>query len=321
MNRRALRKGGFPAALASVLTLGLISAVLAPGESRADTITVFLLGGQSNGAGFGDPADLSGVLAAPQPDVFLYHGKDDADLPADTWLSLQPGSNALGFFGPELAFGRAMSDAIGSDSNSVAIIKDALGGTSLASEWAAGGDDTTAGDGAQYQAFQSTVDSGLASLSAMFPSETIVLGGMMWMQGESDTIFLSDAEAYAPNLEVLIEDLRLTYDDFLPFSIGGLSINQSALPPAHLGIVRDAQAAVAGADPLTGLVDTDSLVILADGLHFDSASQVALGEAFAANLLSIPEPSTGLLLLSGLALLRWKRGRAAPSRLSRRRRA
>lgn len=298
------------------LTVVLATLALASGAGAA-TIKVFILGGQSNADGEADSAGLSPPLSDPQNDVLYYQGNGNPSdsVPENEWMSLQPGgAQDVGEFGPEVSFGRTMADAIGSPDQTVAVVKWATGGSTLANQWAAGGDGTLSGDGTAYSSFQNTVDSALADLvldGLVGPGDDIMLGGMLWMQGESDATFPNAAADYLTNLSIFLDDVRETFGGDLPVAIGRLSSSMTDLCDggdcSGLQTVRAAQEALAAADPLNLLVDTDALSML-DGLHFDAAGQVGLGEAFAAAMLSVPEPSSLALLVAfasvGLGLRR-----------------
>ena len=121
-------------------------------------LCVYLIGGQSNADGRGDPAGL------PTSPVNLQQPQLDVDyFQSSTLGTLQP----LALFGPEITLGRRLADSIGSQEHTrIAIIKYAVGGTSLRTDWKVGGDATTTNDGPRYVTFQQQVTSGLAALAA-----------------------------------------------------------------------------------------------------------------------------------------------------------
>ena len=149
------------------------------------------------------------------------------------------------------------------------------------SQWKAGGDATTTGDGTEYVTFQQTVSSGLAALAAAHPSATLELESMVWMQGESDTNSLTYANAYQVNLATFIADVRATFGANLPFIIGRLSDGQTANDATGMDIIQAAQDAVAASDPLTEIVNTNGFALKSDQLHFDANGQQSLGSSFA----------------------------------------
>ena len=184
--------------------------------------------------------------------------------------------SSLTNFGPEITFGRGMADFYAGDPNtSVAVIKYANGGTRLYDQW-------IAPSGPDYVAFKDTVTAGLAALRARYPSDTVRVAGMIWMQGENDASSDVYANAYQSNLTNFIADVRGNYGADLPFVIGRLSANQIGLayPTGHQ-TVMNAQTAVADADSRVGLVNTDSYSMKSDFVHFDTAGQQSLGYDFA----------------------------------------
>jgi hypothetical protein len=250
-------------------------------------VRVFLQGGQSNSEGRADPAQLPAGLQLPQDDVDFYYYADNA------LTKLRPATNGGTQFGPEITFGRRLSDRLCRDaSNRVAVVKYSVGGSNLHTQWKAGGDATTAGDGPYYVNWQNTVAAGLAALAANYPYAEITVEGMIWMQGESDADTAEHGAAYDANLTALIADIRLTLGlPRLPFVIG--RIGQSSLHGrSGYAAVRAAQAAVAARNSWTGWIDTDGFSLQSDNLHFDGPGQMAMGYAFADAVLALPDRGT-----------------------------
>ena len=284
----------------------LISLLASSSIASATHYRVYLIGGQSNGNGRGDSAELSVApldaegLDSPQANVRFYWHKTQSTiapngtLTQDTWIDLQPGSghginNPSGHaseFGLELSFGRDIAAA--DPSVNVAIIKYTHGGTNLHTQWSA--------SGTNYASFRSTVANGLAALTA--DGHTYELGGMIWVQGESDT-GATNAANYEANLTDLIERVRkdvyeepTSWGHTLPFIISGLSDSQYSninTPGSGPNIVRETQETV-GAIPgyQTAFVDTDGLPTYTNGtVHFTATAQVAIGEACAVQMLTL----------------------------------
>src|SRR5262249_15289957 len=141
--------------LSRLVLMGLLPMLcLAPAAFGANTnriIKTFLQAGQSNADGRALTNGLPSNLLLPQTDVFIYYGD------TGNFTVLQPGlSSAAKSFGPELTFGRSLEDFfaltnhISTNNVTVAIIKYSVGGTSLYSDWAAGGTAVTNGDGVRY---------------------------------------------------------------------------------------------------------------------------------------------------------------------------
>ncbi|QNN23599.1 sialate O-acetylesterase [Planctomycetales bacterium ZRK34] len=266
----------------------------APHANAADTIRVYLVGGQSNADGRASVSKLPTKpinLRQPQADIAFYFHNERGDHPLDRqWTTLRPGASESHQFGPEITFGRTIADQVTDEHTRIAIIKYANGGTNLHTQWAAGGDDSTRGDGREYRIFQRTVHDGLKSLAASHPDERIVLAGMIWMQGEADTHQPASAAAYGENMKRFIKDVRATIDAKLPFVIGRLSVHQTKLQTAGVASVRQGQSDAANSLPRTAWIDTDSFQLKNDHLHFDATGQQQLGKAFADALLRLSSP-------------------------------
>jgi hypothetical protein len=259
-------------------------------------LRVFLLGGQSNADG---RASKAGQKSYPNID-FFYSFQGFSGGGGGILTTLFPGGSEGGEnFGPELTFGSTLSDKLGGGTatSRIAIIKYANGGTNLRFQWKAGGSAGTVNDGAEYVAFQQTVASGLTALASKYPGATIKIEGMIWMQGESDAAknYTSD---YADNLTRFIADVRSTYGESLPIVIGRLSNLQTGAGAGTAlarETVQNAQSNVAAADSRVGLVNTDAIAVNSDNVHFSVAGQIALGRAFAAEMVKYvsAKPATG----------------------------
>lgn len=272
--------------------------------AAAADVDVYLIAGQSNAHGSGNPNELTPTLQAPYPAVDYYF----RGVPNDVGIVLGPLiSNSAYFsrFGPELMMGRTLDQM---SDNKVAIIKHARGGTTLGADWFAGGDATATGDGQMLQDFYTTVTDGLTALQNKYPGEQLNLIGLAWMQGESDAYNISYANAYANRLRTFTEDVRATLGDDLPIAIGQLSSQMTNFNTvAGYTPVRNAQALIAGEHPLNTLVNTDAVPThVGDEIHFSTAGQLMLGVLFADAL--VPEPgSLTVLMAGGAAMLRRRR--------------
>jgi hypothetical protein len=260
-----------------------------PTVAVVETVRVFLVAGQSNADGRAAPSGLPTRpvnLRLPQDDVDFYY-KVEGRAPALT--TLRPGLSETNGFGPSITFGRALADQLGDGTTTrVALIKYANGGTNLASQWTAGGDASTRGDGPEYVTFQQTVANGLEALAAAHPSADIGIEGMIWLQGESD--IASGASLwndYQTNLADFIDDIGQTYGATLPFLLIRLSDGQAKLDATGLEVVRAAQQSVAEANSNADWVDTDGFGMKGDNLHFDAAGQQSIGTAAATTMLGL----------------------------------
>lgn len=280
-------------AVAACLLLGCSS--VPPSEQPVTKrIELFLVGGQSNADGHGHTKELTPEQAKPYSDVLFYHGNGGglSPLTANTWLPLQPGSGSkkrnTGEFGPELSFGKAMHQAIGSDAVQVAVIKYAVGGSNLASQWHADGTANSEMDGPFYQNFQNTVTEGIYKLKRRYPEAEIHIAGMLWHQGESDT---SEKRAphYEANLSRFIRDIRMTFGEELVFVIGQISQQQFKKTKQGISQVMKAQKRVADTTELNGLVSTQNIPVDLPNnrIHFGTEGQLLLGELYSQEMLRI----------------------------------
>jgi len=177
---------------AMLATIALSMAIRAQGGETP--LKVFVLAGQSNMEGMAASADLPADMAQPQKDVLLYQ--------AGAWVPLAPGKN----FGPEIAFGRTMTAA--QPGQQIGIIKVAVGGTNLAVKWSP--DD-----------IKSLYGKLVKQVKEAQKGRTIVIAGMLWMQGEADSKNEAMAGAYKANFLHLIESARRDFGNAsLPFVFG-----------------------------------------------------------------------------------------------------
>jgi len=263
----------------------------------AKPVKVFLLAGQSNMSGrgaVGGVATLRPDLDAPQTDVVHWHNRNNPSITNSGWETLATGQGASSSeIGPELSLGRALAEAY--PDYQVALLKYSEGATNLDAEWDPKDAATTA---YMYNGLLESMGNALGMLAA--DGLSFEVAGLFWMQGERDSRFADMAGRYEANLVDLIAAVRAqTGQADLPFVIGRVADDLHPGDYPELGNVRAAQAAVAASDDLVALVDTDAFGMNSDDLHFSTAGQLALGEAFAEAYLAIPEPGTALLLALG----------------------
>ncbi len=237
---------------------------------------VFLLGGQSNMDGWGYVSGLPPTLQLAQKDVDIYW----SGRPLWTGLlaSSTGSSSGVAYFGPEVLFGRTVADAL--PERQISVIKHAVGGTDLAECWDPGSTRDDPAQGYCYKGFIETVEAGLDELDAQ--GVVYEIGGMAWMQGESDAYQEAFANAYGANLEHFIERVRQDVSTpEMPFAMG--QIDCPSCP--WRDTVREAQTQVANASETVYSVPTDDLPQNLDNLHFDASGQRTLGRRLADALL------------------------------------
>ena len=307
------------------VTLTVSGSGVPPATNSVQIIKVYLQAGQSNSDGRAVTNGLPANLLSPQPSVPFYYyltgGAANGDGTLGTLTTLRPGCSAIGggtTFGPELTFGNtlanyyAVSNGVPTNTVMVALIKYAHGGTSLVSDWAATGAVATNGDGPDYLIFQQVVRAGLARLTAAYPTASIELDGMIWVQGETDIDDgVASSTAYGTNLIRFIHDVRLKfatnkpYGLNLPFFFSRISTNQTyySLPSdgsyANYVVLRASQnyaaAVMANSNVVMLNIDGPPFTTLtpyaSPGLHFDTGGQQALGAGFGQAVRSNLPPS------------------------------
>ncbi len=256
----------------------------------AEDYHVFIVAGQSNCDGRGDAKQLTGELAKwakPQADVIITYScssvrgpiRDSGGFkPLQTGWSVAPGKNRpltlpSNTFGPELAFGRGLTDQL--KDKKIALIKFAEGGTSLAKDWNPEVKERL------YPAFLEFTRKSLKELKDQ--GHTYTIRGMIWHQGESDAALT--AEDYQKRLTAFITAVRtdLKVAD-LPFGIGEVYDNNKR------NAVREAQHKTAQSVKGAFLVSCEGLKTFDGGTHFDAASQIELGNRFATGMVKALEP-------------------------------
>lgn len=244
--------------------------------SAATPIKVFLLAGQSNMSGWTSASGMPAAYTQSQANVLIYaDGEIDASK-KKKWMNNGPDfGHAAGFFGPELLFGKTLSDSM--PGTKIALIKHSVGSTYLATNWRPPSSGGTVGP--LFTAMLATVKSGLASLDPQYTPEW---GGMLWMQGEFDGGNQGYANEYQANLSNFVKDVRAQLPaPNLPFLIGMIDSSKSW---PYNGTIRAAERYVAKNVAKVGIIDTYGFAT--DGTHYKLDGMIALGKGFATTWLS-----------------------------------
>lgn len=269
-----------------LLTLLCAGVFPAPTASGAMPVKVYILSGQSNMDGRGQVKELVGNLdrwAKPQADVRIAYSNSNRRGPyaTDGFVPLQPGFSVPpgtkekklpgATFGPEVSFGRTIADAHRGER--IVLIKFSEGGTSLHGDW------MPEKEKSLYPQFLAFVERSLKTLRDA--SETAELAGMIWHQGESDAS-LPEGE-YQKLLTAFIVQVRTDlHSPTLPFVIGEVYDN------GKRDRVRAGQRATAAAVSGVKSVAVDGLATADQGTHFDTPSQIKLGQRLARALIASP---------------------------------
>ena len=259
--------------------------VIGKGTARADEVTrVFLFAGQSNMVGSdANPKQIDEFpsfkgAAKPQNDVLFSCHTGNGPGETKGWGPLKPRDS----FGPELTFARQVKTRV---NGPIAIIKFAVGGTTVAFDW-----NPDAPDQGQklYPKFLKFVRESLKDLEKR--GIKYRLEGVMWHQGENDMLDRNLYKKYSIGLSSLIRRLREDLNaPQLKWYIAEISEKGIwGMDHRHnLGVLHQQQALVLQSDPLLCWVPTSHLAFAVMGngqphYHFGTQGQLQLGEAFAA---------------------------------------
>lgn len=246
-------------------------------SARAAHYKVFVLTGQSNSLGTtnGAEADVSpGSDPADTRVKFFWSNVADATSSignsggAFASLQAQQGGYYAGsstHWGPEIGFVRTLVRA---GVENVAIVKASRGGGGN-TNW------SKAAGGHMYGHVVNTVTAAAQALSAN--GDTFEIAGLLYLQGESDTA--AEADIAGSRFQELVDSLRgdLPNASAMTAVIGGI-----AAPGTTRDTVRARQEALAAASSTIDYfpnLDLQSQVM--DGLHFNKAAKLRVGERFA----------------------------------------
>lgn len=270
--------------IVSALALMMLG-ILANRSVIAEEVTrVFLFAGQSNMVGsdakterIDDYPDFKGA-GSPQDNVLYSYILGNGDDASKGWVPLQP----LRSFGPEVTFARRVKQQADFP---IAIIKSAVGGTTVAFDW-----NPDAPDKGQklYPRTLKLIRESLAELDKR--GVRYRLEAVMWHQGENDMLDRNLYKQYADGLTKLIAQLRVDLKapelkwyvaEVSEKGIWGMDHR------SNLGILRQQQEEVLKADPMLRWVPTSHLAfeVMGSGqphYHYGTQGQLQMGEAFAA---------------------------------------
>lgn len=222
--------------------VAFIIALTAIGSVRSQEVDVILIGGQSNATGQGYISNLPRSFEVDRSVMFYYSKYLNRGKGSEQWLPLCQASETDDKFGVELSLGTALQKYF--PDRKIALIKHALSGSNLYSQWNPGNGETEAGE--EYRKWLETVYQGLNKLKekGFIP----VIRAMVWQQGEGDAREIAGMEnsrKYGENLRNLI--LRIREDLHAP---GMLFVYGEVMPMAAerfpgRELVRKAQVLVA----------------------------------------------------------------------------
>ncbi len=273
----------------------VIEDTLAGGEGK--TAKVILLGGQSNASGCSRNDYLKeNVLEEKYSEyqngydnVYInYYCTGTNESRGFVKCTVNQGE-AGGYFGPELGLAEKLHEMYPDEQ--FFIIKYAWGGSNLYDQWISPSGRGATGD--LYKNFVSFVEQNMEYLAKKnYDAE---IAGMCWMQGESDALSAETATDYEINLTKFIEDLRKRFgcyaaDGKIAFVDALIAENPELW--TYYDLLNASKRAVAQTSRMNALIDTNAAGLVCseepkeapDVPHYDSLSQIKLGNLFAEEL-------------------------------------
>jgi Ca2+-binding EF-hand superfamily protein len=255
-------------------------------------LKVFILAGQSNMVGWGDSLKLDDDLRNGNDHVLMFeNGKWQ---PLKPFKKAQKNQEKYGMtefsFGPEVAFGHAVSKAMPEES--IGIVKFAVGGTSILTwkpDWSKEDADRV-GQGR----FGSLYKKLISKIELARKIRDIEIAGFLWLQGGRDMKNVAVAKEYLDNLKSLVAAIRKeTGVADLPFLCGSVRRTDdpddvSDLIPQRIdGPYPAVQWVVKAKSDAAKEIPNSRVVILRDiethpmNVHYNTAGQLKVGKLFA----------------------------------------
>jgi hypothetical protein len=248
-----------------ILNLVIFQSMFAQPANR--NLDIYLLIGQSNMGGRGPiTPEVEGII----PGVWVFRGQDDwveGQNPMNVYSTIQPG--VINKVNPGYGFSIKMKTL--RPDHEIGIVSNARGATGL-QEWMPG-----------------TTYYNEAVQRALLAMQYGTIKGILWHQGEEDTKDPNNIPLYLDRIETLINSLRADLGDLsLPFIAGQISREPTSYQSFNQMILD-----FPGILPNTELVSSEGLTNIGDGVHFDTASQIVLGERYADKMFSLVSTTTG----------------------------
>lgn len=264
---------------------------LSDGEGRE--ATVILLGGQSNASGCSRDDYLQKNVSEEKYAEYK-NGYDNVYI---NYLSGAKMSGAFvkcatlqgemdGCFGPELGIAEKLHETY--PDRTFFIIKCAWGGTNLFEQWLS--PSSIGRVGKLYTQFVDFVETSIQYLESK--NYNVKIEAMCWMQGESDSFSVRNANGYEKHLNNFIKDIRRKFKGYA--SNDGIAFVDAYIADnpvywVHCDLVNASKKRVADSSLMNALVDTVSHGLTCenepegapDMAHYDSLSGLKLGNLFA----------------------------------------
>ena len=234
---------------------------------------VFILAGQSNAVGSGVAAELPAELRTIPANVEFFLGDSPGELAGRE------------HFGPEVGAVHALAAA--RPNEQLVLLKVASSGANLFSDWNPDGVSTGPEDvyrGPMYPRLLTAWDKVRDHLAGQ--GGTAVAAGLLWVQGERDSVYDFMAAAYEDNFTAFIAALRRDLEA-PALGVAAARVNPQQIDQetgtfrhAHKELVRQAFRTVGAAAEGVVCVETDDLP-QGDALHYDTHGQLELGRRLA----------------------------------------
>ena len=262
-------------------------------DGKGREATVILLGGQSNASGCSRDDYLQKNVSEEKYAEYK-NGYDNVYI---NYLSGAKMSCAFvkcatlqgemdGCFGPELGIAEKLHETY--PDRTFFIIKCAWGGTNLFEQWLS--PSSIGRVGKLYTQFVDFVETSIQYLESK--NYNVKIEAMCWMQGESDSFSVRNANGYEKHLNNFIKDIRRKFKEYA--SNDGIAFVDAYIAdnPAYwvyCDLVNASKKRVADSSPMNALVDTVSHGLTCenepegapDMAHYDSLSGLKLGNLFA----------------------------------------
>ncbi len=265
-------------------------------DGEGSVARVILLGGQSNASGCSRDDYLQQNVSAEKYAEYKS-GYDNVYINYCSGIKTSGGfvrcstlqGEMDGCFGPELGIAERLHELYPDET--FFIIKWAWGGTNLYDQWLS---PTSFGKtGELYRHFVSFTDASIEYLESK--NYNVKIEAMCWMQGESDSLSVDNATDYERHLSNFIKDVRRHYadcssDDGIAFVDAYIADNPAFW--VYCDLVNESKSAVADSSDINVVIDTVSAGLTCseepadnpDLAHYDSLSQIRLGNMFADEL-------------------------------------
>lgn len=266
-------------------------------DGNNERVKVILLSGQSNASGVSSTQYLKSNITEEEfekysngfDNIYINYFVDNGNNTSNGFVKAGLNQGCLqGYFGPELGLAKKLSE---NTDEKVFIIKCSYSGTAISNLWNV--KSYKFNEKRLYVAFKNFVKENIEYLKSKHYDIDIM--SFCWMQGESDAINIVDAESYEKNLNNLVEAIRndlKKYDNNIYF-LDALIAEDTFW--TYSKIVNEQKRQFADKSEYNIIIDTVSAKLTVhnepldnpDKAHYDSLSEIKLGELFANQILEI----------------------------------